>query len=169
MADPLPSAELVTERKRHKLPRMKIVRPANTPVEVYDYWHQRWVQYLNEHYRERFVQAGVVNISFTERCPDCPDGGGAFHYSFASDGTLGFIDHEGNAIVEYDSYDIAYRLLGDETCNMMELLEKGVLRFTRNIEHFLRLAELLPLMREAFHVAIADAENRFDIEMPKYV
>lgn len=108
-------------------------------------------------------------MSFTEKCPDCPDGSGAFHYAFAFDGTLGFIDQEGDAIVEYESYDIAYRLLGDESYDTMELLDKGGLRFIQNVEHFVKLAELLPLMREAFYVAIADAENKFNIEMPKYV
>jgi hypothetical protein len=148
---------------------MKIVRPADTPAEVYDYWHQRWVEYLNQHYKERFVQAGIVNMSFTEKCPDCPNGSGAFHYAFASDGTLSFVDYDGDAIIEYDSYDIAYRLLGDENYGMMELFDKGVLRFIQNIKHFAKMAELLPLMREAFCVAIADAENKFNIEMPKYL
>ena len=149
--------------------RIKIVRPADTPAEVCDYWHQRWVEYLNQHYKERFVQAGLVNMSFTEKCPDCPNGSGAFHYAFESDGTLRFIDREGEAVIEYDSYDIAYRLLGDESCNTMELFDKGVLRFIKNTGHFVKLAEFLPLMREAFYVAIADAENKFNIEMPKYV
>jgi len=149
--------------------RMRIARPADTPPEVYDYWHQRWAEYLNKHYKERFVQAGIVNMSFTEKCPDCPDGSGAFHYAFASDGTLGFIDQEGDAIIEYDSYDIAYRLLGDESFDTTELLDKGSLRFKQNIEHFVKLAALLPLLREAFYVAIADAENKFNIKMPKYV
>jgi hypothetical protein len=149
--------------------RVKIIRPAETPAEVYDYWHQRWAEYLNQHCKERFVQAGIVNMSFTEKCPDCPDGSGAFHYAFASDGTLRFIDQEGEAVIEYDSYDIAYRLLGDKTCDTMELLDKGVLRFTKNTGHFVKLTKLLPLMREAFYVAIADAENEFDIEMPKHV
>jgi hypothetical protein len=148
--------------------RKIIIRPADTPAEVYDYWHQRWVEYLNQHYKERFVQAGITNMSFTEKCPDCPDGSSAFHYAFESDGTLGFIDHEGDAIIEYDSYDIAYRLLGDESYDTMELLEKGGLRFLQNIEHFMKLGELLPLMREAFYVAITDAENKFNIEIPKY-
>jgi hypothetical protein len=148
---------------------MKIIKPADTPAEVHHYWHQRWAEYLNQHYKERFVQAGIVNMSFTEKCPDCPDGSGAFHYAFASDGTLGFVEREGDAIVEYDSYDIGYRLLGDETCDIRELLNKGVFRFVKNIEHFVKLAELLPLMREAFYVAIADAENKFNIEMPKYM
>ena len=149
--------------------RKRIVRPADTPAEVYDYWHQCWADYLNQHYKERFLQAGIVNMSFTEKCPDCPDGSGAFHYAFASDGTLVFIDQEGEAIIEYDSYDIAYRLLGDESYDTMELLEKGELRFIQNIEHFVKLAELLPLLREAFYVAIADAENKFNIEIPKYL
>jgi len=148
---------------------MKIARPADTPAEVYHYWHQRWVEYLNQHYRERFVQAGIVNMSFTEKCPDCPDGSGAFNYAFAADGKLGFIDETGNAIIEYDSYDIAYRLLGDESYDIMEFLGEGAMRFTRNAGHFGKLAELMPLMREAFYAAIADAENKFNIEMPKYV
>ena len=148
---------------------MKIVRPADTPAEVYDYWHQRWAEYLNQHYKERFVQAGLLNMSFTEKSPDCPDGSGAFHYGFASDGTLSFIDHEGDAIVEYDSYDIGYRLIGDETCDARGLLKKGEFRYVKNTEHFVKLMKVLPLMREAFYVAIADAENKFNIEMPKYI
>ncbi len=149
--------------------RKRIERPAETPPEVYVYWHQRWVEYLNENYKERFVQAGVVDMSFTEKCPDCPDGNGGFHYHFASDGALEFTDHEGDAILEYDSYDIGYRLLGDENYDAMELLGKGTLRLSENAEHFMKLAEVMPLMREGFHVAIADAEKKFNIEMPKYL
>jgi hypothetical protein len=149
--------------------RMRILKPADTPVEVYDYWHQRWAEYLNQHCKARFVQNGIFNMSFTERCPDCPDGSGAFHYAFASDGTLSFVDHEGDAIVEYDSYDIGYRLLGDETFDARELLKKGEFRHVKNTEHFVKLMKVLPLMQEAFYVAIADAENKFNIEMPKYI
>jgi hypothetical protein len=148
--------------------RKTIERPADTPVEVYEYWHKRWVDYLNQHYKERFVQAGIVNMSFTEKCPDCPDGSGGFHYQFASDGTLEFTDQVGEAIVEYDSYDIAYRLLGDADYDSMELLSKGSIRFEEEAEHFVKLAELVSLMREAFYVAIEEAENKFNIEMPKY-
>ncbi len=156
-------------RKQRRMARMKILRPADTPAEAYDYWHQRWAEYLSQHFKTRFVQAGIVNMSFTERCPDCPNGSGAFHYAFESDGTLRFIDHEGDAVIEYNSYDIAYRVLGDESYDTMELLNKGLLRFIKNAEHFLKLAELLPLMREAFCVAIVDTENKFNIEMPKYM
>ena len=148
---------------------MEILRPADTPVEVYDYWHQRWAEYLNQHCKACFVQAGIAKMSFTERSPDCPDGSGAFHYAFASDGTLGFTSQEGDAIVEYDSYDIGYRLLGDETFDARELLKKGEFRYVRNTEHFVKLMKVLPLMREAFYVAIADAENKFNIDMPKYI
>jgi hypothetical protein len=148
--------------------RKRIERPADTPPEVYDYWHQRWVEYLNKNCKERFVEAGVVDVSFTEKCPDCPDGSGAFHYQFASDGTLEFTHHEGGAIIEYDSYDIGYRLLGDANYDAMEQLENGSIRYSKNLEDFVKLAELLPLMREALYVAIADAENKFNIEMPKY-
>ena len=148
--------------------RKRIERPTETPPEVYDYWHERWAEYLNQQYRERFVQAGVVDVSFTEKCPDCPDGSGAFHYQFASDGTLEFTNTEGGAIIEYDSYDIGYRLLGDPNYDAMEQLEKGAVRYSKNLDDFVKLAELLPLMREALYVAIADAENKFNVEMPKY-
>ncbi len=148
--------------------RKRIERPAETPPEVYDYWHQRWAEYLNQHYRDRFVQAGLVNASFTEKCPDCPDGTGAFHYKFSSDGTLEFTNQEGAAIIEYDSYDIGYRLLGDPSYDALELIEKGAVRYSENLDDFVKLAELLPQMREALNVAIADAENKFNVEMPKY-
>ena len=149
-------------------PRKKIARPADTPLAVYDYWHQRWAEYLNQHYKERFLKAGIAGMSFTERCPDCPDGSGAFHYAFSPEGSLDFIDQEGEAVVEYDSYDIAYQLLGDEGCDTMELLNQGRLRFVQNFEHFVKLGEMLPLMREAFYFAINDAEKKFKVEMPKY-
>jgi hypothetical protein len=111
---------------------------------VYDYWHQRWVEYLNQHYKDRFVQAGVVDVSFTEKCPDCPDGSGAFHYQFASDGTLEFTHHEGGAIIEYDSYDIGYRLLGDANYDAMEQLENGAIRYSKNLGLPLGLAYIVP-------------------------
>jgi hypothetical protein len=149
--------------------RKRIARPADTPAEVYDYWHRRWAEYLNQHHKERFVQAGIVNMSFTERCPDCPDGRDGFHYRFASDGTLEFTDQVGEAIIEHDSYDIAYRLLGDAQYDSMALLGNGSIRFVEKTQHFVKLAELMPLMREAFYSALADAEENFNIEMPKYL
>ena len=148
--------------------RKKIERPADTPPEVYDYWHQRWADYLNRHHKGHFVQAGIVDMSFSERCPDCPDGSGGFHYQFAADGTLEFTDQEGAAVVEYDSYDIGYRLLGDPSFDTLEALSKGTLRFPAKMDHFFKLSELMPLMREAFNAAIAEAEKKFKVEMPKY-
>jgi hypothetical protein len=148
--------------------KKRIERPVDMPIEVYHYWHRRWAEYLNENYKERFVQAGVVDVSYTEKCPDCPDGSGAFHYQFAADGTLEFTNKEGGAVIEYDSYNIGYRLLADENYDGMELLEKGQIRHSGNLEHFILLAELLPLLREALFAAIADAEKKFNIEMPKY-
>jgi hypothetical protein len=149
--------------------RRRIVRPADTPADVYDYWHQRWAEYLNQHHKEQFVQAGIINMSFTEKCPDCPDGSDGFHYRFASDGTLEFTDQVGEAIIEHDSYDIAYRLLGDADYDSMELLGNGSIRFVEKTDHFVKLAELMPLMREAFYSALADAERKFNIKMPKYL
>ena len=35
-------------------------------------------------------------------------------------------------------------------------------------EVFSRMMPIQPLMREAFRVAIEDAEKEFDIELPKY-
>ena len=36
----------------------KIENAADTPVEVYDYWHQVWCDYLNDNYKDKFVEAG---------------------------------------------------------------------------------------------------------------
>jgi hypothetical protein len=148
--------------------KKRIERPVDMPLEVYDYLHQRWVEYLNENYKERFVEAGIVDVSFTEKCPDCPDGSGEFNYQFASDGTIEFTNQEGGAIIEYDSYDIGFRLLADEHYDGMELLEKGEIRYSKNLDDFFKLLEVLPLLREALHVAVVDAERKFNIEMPKY-
>ena len=67
----------------------RIEAPADTPAEVYHYWHKRWCQILTKEYREEIVKSGLPGLSFTERVPDAPDGKGYFSYAFSSDGWRG--------------------------------------------------------------------------------
>ncbi len=147
--------------------RKRIERPDETPKEIYDYWHERWAAYLNQH-KDDFVRAGVINMSFTEKSPDCPNGLGGFSYEFSSDGTVQFVDHEGDAIIEYDSYEIGYRLVGDPNYDPVVPMKEGKLRYTKNAEQFVKLVPIIPLLHEAFYDAIKEAEAKFNIEMPKY-
>jgi len=146
----------------------KIENPADTPVEVYDYWHQVWAGYLNEHYRDRFIEAGLAGLTFTERVPDAPGGKGYFSYGYGEDGSLYFFEGEGNAIIEYDSYALGIQMLGDENCSFAEQVKAGRVRFVKNPQDFARMGPLQPLQREAFRVAVDAAEAKFDIELPKY-
>lgn len=146
----------------------KITAPADTPVEVYDYWHKVWCDYLNKHYKDKFVEAGLPGLTFTERVPDAPGGKGYFSYGYRDDGTLYFFEGEGKAIIEYDSYALGIQMLGDKNCSFGEQVKAGRVRFIKNPRDFGRMAPLQPLQREAFKAAVAEAEKKFDIELPKY-
>jgi hypothetical protein len=148
--------------------RRTIEKPAETPKEVYDYWHERWAAYLNQH-KDAFVRAGIINMSFTEKCPDCPNGLGEFTYEFSSDGTVQFVDHEGDAVIEYDSYEIGYRIAGDLSYDPVVPMKEDKLRYPKNVEQFIKLLPVIPLLHEAFYAAIREAEEKFNIEMPKYL
>lgn len=148
--------------------RKKITNPADTPVEVYDYWHQVWADYLNKHYKQRFMEAGLPGHTFTERVPDAPGGKGYFSYGYGPDGSIYFMEGEGNAVIEYDSYALGIQMLGDANCSFGEQVKKGKVRFVKNSKDFAKMGPLQPLQREAFKVAIEAAEKKFNIELPKY-
>ena len=70
-------------------------------------------------------------------------------------------------IIMSDLYKIIkeiYKFCDDDSILVID--ERGEIR--RIYCHFVLLAELLPLLREALFAAIADAEKKFNIEMPKY-
>lgn len=148
----------------------KITNPSNTPVEVYAWWHRRWCDYLNRHYKHKFVEAGLAGLTITERSPDAPDGSGGLSYAFAADGSMSFIPtaEDADAICEYDSYELGIRCLGDPKTNPGDHIRAGRFRMIKRPEIFARMVPIQPLMREAFRVAIEDAEREFDIELPKY-
>lgn len=149
-------------------PRKKIVDPADTPLEVFEFWHKQWAEYLNKKYKDRFLQSGVAGHSFSEKTPDSPSGTGYFSYAFDPDGTLEFIEEVGEAIVEYDSYEIGHRALADSGVDAAKLMAEGKLRFTKNAELFTKLIPLIPLMREAYYAVIEAVDEKFNVEMPKY-
>lgn len=162
----------MTNEEKTEPKKKKIVNPADMPAEAYTYWHERWVGYLNEHYKELFVREGLAGHSFTERCPDAPDGKGYFTYAFAADGTMRFAEEieEGDAVIEYDSYNIGYRAFGDEGFDSIKAFQDGTLRLTKSPELQMKTGhdDVLQAFRGALHAAIADAERKFNIELPKY-
>ena len=146
----------------------KIERPADTPAEVYHYWHQRWGEILTHNHRQDFVDAGLAGMSFTERVPDAPDGKGYFSYVFGQDGSVGFIDGEGEAVAAYDSYELGFRMLSEEGLDLALPIADGRFRIISKPEQWQALMSLLPILRTACRRAIEDAERTFDVELPKY-
>lgn len=146
----------------------RIEEPAGTPAEVYYYWHKRWCQILSEEHREEIVKAGLPGLSFTERVPDAPDGKGYFSYAFDARGRLGFMEGQGQAIAEYDSYELGLRLLSDASMDAPKALADGRFRIISKPEHWGALTSVMPLLRAACHRAIDEAETKFGLELPKY-
>ncbi len=146
----------------------KIENPADTPAEVYHYWHKRWCEILTEERRAEIVEAGLPGSSFTERVPDAPDGKGYFSYAFDAEGRLDFMDGEGQAIAEYASYELGFRLLSDPNIDAPKHLEEGTFRIISEPERWATLSGVMPFLREACHRAIEEAEEKFGLELPKY-
>jgi hypothetical protein len=146
----------------------RIERPADTPVEVYHYWHKRWCEILTEEHREEILKAGLPGSSFTERVPDTPDGLGYFSYAFDAEGRLGFIEGEGQAVAEYESYELGFRLLSDPNIDARKHRKDGSFRIISGAERWAALTSVLPFLRESCQRAIEEAEERFDLELPKY-
>jgi len=146
----------------------RIDDPADTPAEVYHHWHRRWCEILTEESREAFVTTGLTGMSFTERVPDAPDGLGYFSYAFDGQGCLGFMEGQGRAVAEYDSYELGLRLLTDASMDGHAAIEGGRFRIISEPEHWGALMSLLPLLRAASHRAIEEAEAEFGLVLPKY-
>ncbi|MAG31735.1 MAG: hypothetical protein CL908_12680 [Deltaproteobacteria bacterium] len=146
----------------------RIESPADTPPEVYQYWHKRWCEILSEEHREGILEAGLPGLSFTERVPDAPDGKGYFSYAFDAEGRLDFMEGEGRAVAEYASYEFGFRLLSDPNLDGAKHMEDGSFRIVSEPEHWARLMSLMPILRETCHRTIEEAEKKFDLELPKY-
>ncbi|MCZ2154891.1 MAG: hypothetical protein LC114_13500 [Bryobacterales bacterium] len=147
---------------------IRIVRPADTPADAYHYWHRRWCEILTERSRAELVAAGLAGASFTERVPDAPDGKGYFSYAIGDEGSVHFMDGEGEAVCEYNTYELGFRLLSDATLDIGKVIEADGLRIISRREKWLALISLLPILRTACHQAIEEAEQKFDLELPKY-
>ncbi len=149
------------------MPR-RIEKPADTPPEAYHYWHKRWCEILTEEHLEEIVKAGLSGLSFTERVPDAPDGKGYFSYAFDDRGRLEFMEGEGEAVAEYDSYELGLRLLSDESTDAPQAIADGHFRIISKPEHWGALTGVMHLLRATCHRAIEEAEARFGLELPKY-
>jgi len=148
--------------------KTRIARPADTPPEIYEYWHRRWCEILTQNHRQAFVDAGLAGMSFTERVPDAPGGKGYFSYAFSRDGSVQFMEGEGRAIAAYDSYELGLRMLSDATLDLAEPLADGRFRMLSRPGDWQTLMSLLPVLRNACRQAIEDAERTFGVELPKY-
>jgi len=146
----------------------RIASPAETPAEVYHYWHRRWCEILSDEHRKEILEAGLPGSSFTERVPDAPDGKGYFSYAFDADGRLDFIEGEGQAIAEYASYELGFRLLADPSLDGAKHMQDGSFRIVSQPERWARLMALMPILRATCRRAIEEAEKNFDLELPKY-
>jgi hypothetical protein len=146
---------------------VKIERPADTPVEVYDFWHRRWCEILTADHREALLDAGLAGSCFTERVPDAPDGKGYFSYAISGDGRVDFMEGEGEAVAEYESYELGFRMLSDARFDNQRQIEEGRFRILSEPERWAALMGLLPILREACHRAIEEAEEEFGVELPK--
>jgi len=146
----------------------KIVHPADTPAEVYRFWHRRWCELLTAHHRQAFLDAGLAGSSFTERVPNAPDGEGHFSYAVGEDGRVTFIEAEGEAIAEYDNYELGFRMLSDERVDGAKEIAAGRFRILTQPEKWAALMSLLPILRQSCRAAIEEAERVFEIELPKY-
>ena len=76
---------------------------------------------------------------------------------------------EGDAVIEYDSYDIGYRIAMDTTYDPVEPMKEGKLRYAKNVEQFVKLAPVVRIFHEAFCAAMEETEMKFNVEMPKYL
>lgn len=148
--------------------KRKIQRATDMPADAYRFWHERWCAILTKHHRQEIVDAGLAGLSFTERVPDAPDGKGYFSYAFAADGAVHFVEGEGGAVAEYDSYDLGLRLLSDAGFDAAQPIADGRFRIISKPEHWRALMTLLPILRNACRTAIEATEEQFDLEVPKY-
>jgi hypothetical protein len=146
----------------------KIKRPADIPTEAYHYWHRRWCEILSEDHREVIRGAGLAGKSFTERVPDTPDGKGYFSYSVDDDGRVAFLDGVGEAVAEYDSYELGFRMLSDASFDSQKQIEEGRFRIVSEPESWEALMGLMPILRGACQQAVDEAADKFDLELPKY-
>jgi hypothetical protein len=146
----------------------RIESPADTPAEVYHYWHKRWCEILSKEHRREILEAGLAGSSFTERVPDAPDGKGYFSYAFDTEGRLDFMEGEAQAIAEYASYELGFRLLSDPNIDGAKCIEDGSFRIVSEPERWGALAAVIHLLRESCHRSIEEAERKFNLELPKY-
>ena len=148
--------------------KRRIEKPADTPSEVYHYWHRRWCEILSEQHRTAILAAGLAGASFCERVPDAPDGSSHFSYAFDAEGRAGFIECEGEAIAEYDGYALGFRMLSDAAFDARAQIDSGRFRILSQPERWDALMNLLPRLRQACQQAIEEAEVEFDLQLPKH-
>jgi len=151
--------------------KKKISKPADIPPEALRYILERWSEHMKP-IRPKFVEAGLVGKSFTEKAHDMPMPGGRLNYTFASDGTWKF-DWEskkdtGQTIITYVDFYNGYRALADPNYDSMKAFQEGIFKIEPSAEDALKMAPMMPDMVKAFIKAIGDAEKKFSMELPKY-
>jgi hypothetical protein len=149
------------------MPRLP-VNPADTPAEAYHHWHRQWCKILTRDFHQQILEAGLAGKSFTERVPDAPDGSGYFSYAFDERGQVGFIEGEGQAVAEYDSYELGLRMLSDASVDGGEQIAAGRFRILSEPESWQTLMSLLPILRIACRQAIEETERALNLTLAKY-
>lgn len=147
----------------------KISKPTDIPPMVLRFILERWSEHLKP-IKQRFVEAGLVGASFTEKAPDAPFD--RLNYSFDQDGVLKF-DFEsdvdtGETIITYKNFETGYRALADRNFDSMQAFLDGFFKIEPSAEDALKMATIMPDMIEAHIKAVSDAEKKFKVELPKY-
>ncbi len=147
----------------------KISKPCEMPPLINKYILLRWSENLRP-VRQRFVEAGLVGATFTEKAPDLPFE--RLNYYFDHEGVLQFdFDSEedtGETIMTYKDFETGYRALSDRNFDSMQAFLDGKFKLEPSAETALKMHSLMPNMVEAFIKAIKDVEKEFNIELPKY-
>ncbi|MEM2135213.1 MAG: hypothetical protein QXS27_02100 [Candidatus Jordarchaeaceae archaeon] len=147
----------------------KISKPADIPPLILRFILERWSELL-EPLKHRFVEAGLVGASFTEKSADAPfdrvnyyfDRDGALKFDFESD------EDKGKTIITYKDFETGFRSLEDKNFDSMKAFLEGHFKIEPSPEEALKMAPMMPDMIEAHKKAVIDAEKKFNIELPRY-
>lgn len=147
----------------------KITKPSNIPPVIHRFIVERWAENLKP-LKQKFVEAGLVGASFTEKSPDSPRE--RLNYYFDQDGVLQFNfesdEDTGETLMTYKDYETGFRALADKNFDSMKAFLDGDFKIEPSPETALKMAHLMPDMIEAYIKALNDAEKKFKVQLPKY-
>lgn len=137
----------------------RIKNPGDTPAEAYRFWHRRWCEILSDEPPADLLAAGRAGgLGFHRESPGCPGRKELFQLCDRSRGSRRLHGGEGEAIAEYDSYELGFRMLADASIDAGEQIEAGRFRILREPELWSALMSLLPILRQACRRAVEGAD-----------